>query len=61
MCHIDLIAAVVILNVTLSALHALLERFYLKTENKVDDRLYKVTGYLLTMLEWMMAARRGKR
>lgn len=61
MCHLDFIAIIVILNLSLSALHAILESFYLKTENKIDDRLYKSIGFILSVLEWAMAARRGKR
>lgn len=51
---------IVILNITLSALHFALSKFKDKTKTQLDDKLDSVVSFLLTMLEWVMASRRVK-
>ncbi len=57
---VDIVLALVIINVVLSALQFLLEKIKVATQNKCAERAYNVVSFLLTMLNWAMA-NRGKK
>jgi hypothetical protein len=61
MCSANVLLAVVALNIVLSALHWFLEWLYAKTGNKCSGRLAMIVGWLLSLMEWVMAARGGRR
>jgi hypothetical protein len=58
MCSWNFVTIIIALNLSLSALHWFLTWLSERTQNKCDDRAAKIVGYLLTLLEWAMAARR---
>lgn len=55
-----LLLGMVILNLSLSAAHWALEQIAAKTKTTWDDRALVVVDRLLTLLEWLMSARRRR-